>query len=86
MAEVLKQAKEKYDIVLIDTDSMNVSKDALELSNGVGAVIFVVAEGKTRFHAAKSALEAFKNRKANILGAILNKRKFPIPGFMYEGL
>src|SRR5262249_42883484 len=41
MNDILKQAKDKYDVVIFDTDSMDVSKDALELCNGVGAVVFV---------------------------------------------
>lgn len=84
MAEILKQVKEKYEIVLIDTDSLSSSKDALELSNMADAVVLVVAEGRARRHAVKSALDIFKGRKGNILGAILNKRKFPLPGFVYE--
>jgi capsular exopolysaccharide synthesis family protein len=84
MAEIINQAKAHYEMVLIDTDSLNVSKDAIELSNAVDAVVLIVAEGKTRRHAVKFALESFKKRKATVLGAILNKRKFPLPRFVYE--
>jgi len=84
MAEILKHAREAYELVLLDTDSLNTSKDALELSNTVEAVLLVAAEGLTRRHAVKSVLEVFKKRKAVILGAILNKRQFPIPKFLYE--
>lgn len=84
MLEILRLAKEKYEVILIDSDSLNFSKDALELSNAVGAVVLIVAEGKTRRQAVKLALEGLKNRKAAVLGAILNKRQFPIPRFLYE--
>jgi len=84
MANILKQARDKYEIILIDTNSLNVSKDPLELANTVDAIVLVIAEGQTRRHAVKSALEGLKSRKATILGAIINKRKFPIPGFVYE--
>ena len=86
MAEIIKYAKAHYEIVLVDTDSLNISKDALELSNTIDAVLLVIAEGRTRRHAVKYALDKFKNRKATILGAILNKRKFPLPGFLYESV
>ncbi|MBF0571958.1 MAG: AAA family ATPase [Candidatus Omnitrophica bacterium] len=84
MAEILKQAKEKYEIVLIDTDSLNNSKDALGLSNAVEAVVLIVAEGRTRRHSVKIALQGLNAMKVNLLGAILNKRTFPIPKFVYE--
>jgi len=84
MTEILRQAKAKYEMVLIDTDSVNTSKDALELSNSTDAIVLIVAEGGARLHAVKSVLEIFKKRKAIILGAILNKRKFPLPRFLYE--
>ncbi len=84
MADILKQAKLDYEIVLIDAQCMSISKDALELSNAVGSVVFIVAEGRSRLHAVKSVLENFKMRKANILGAVLNLRRYPIPEFIYE--
>jgi len=86
MTEFLKEARLKYEVILIDTDSLHTSLDALELSNEVEAVVLVVAEGITRRHAVKSALEDFKGRKANVLGAILNKRKYPLPGFVYQSV
>jgi Mrp family chromosome partitioning ATPase len=46
----------------------------------------VVGESKARRQAVKTALEGFKKRKVNILGAILNNRVFPIQKFVYDSV
>lgn len=84
MAEVLKEAKAKYELVLIDGDSITASKDALELAGAVEAAALIISEGQGRRQAVKAALATLKERKAVILGGILNNRVFPIPKFVYE--
>ena len=84
MAEVLKAARAKYEMVLIDADSIAASKDALELAGAAEATALIISEGRARRQAVKTALDTLKQRKANILGGILNNRVFPIPKFVYE--
>jgi Mrp family chromosome partitioning ATPase len=84
MAEVLKEARVKYEIILIEADSISVSKNALELAGAVEAVALVISEGRTRRQVAKTVCDTLKERKANVLGGILNNRVFPIPKFVYE--
>jgi capsular exopolysaccharide synthesis family protein len=84
MAEVLKEAKVKYDLIIIDADSIAASKDALELAGAAEATVLIFSAGRARRQAAKTAIDTLKERKANILGGILNNRVFSIPGFVYE--
>ena len=84
MAEVLKEARAKYELILIDADSITASKDALELAGAAEATALIISEGGRRRQAVKTALDTLKERKANILGGILNNRVFPIPKFVYE--
>ena len=76
MAEVLKEARAKYELILIDGDSITASKDALELAGAVEAAALIISEGRARRQAVKTALDTLKQRKANILGGILNNRVF----------
>lgn len=84
MADVLKEAKTKYDLVIIDADSISASKDALELAAAAEATVLIISAGRARRQAAKTALDTLKERKAVILGGILNNRVFSIPKFVYE--
>ena len=69
-----------------DADSITASKDALELAGAAEAAALIISEGprRARRQAVKTALDTLKERKANILGGILNNRVFPIPKFVYE--
>ena len=78
------EAKAKSELVLIDADSITASKDARELAGAVEAAALIISEGRSRRQAVKTALDTLKQRKANILGGILNNRVFPIPKFVYE--
>lgn len=84
MAEILKQAKAKYELVLVNTDALSASKVILKLSSIAEAVAIIVSEGKVRHQVVKLALDELKKRHANILGGIINNRTFPIPKFIYE--
>lgn len=84
MADLIKQAKEKFEVILIDCADMREYKDASILSTIVDGVALVVNEGKTRRQVIKAALEPLREKKANILGVILNNRTFPIPERIYR--
>ena len=84
MSELLKTVRERYEIVLIDGANLKDSKDALALCSYADGVALVVNEGKTRRQVVKSAIALLEQKKANLLGVILNNRAFVIPGFIYN--
>jgi capsular exopolysaccharide synthesis family protein len=84
MRAIVEEAKKKYELILIDSASLNSSKDTIKLLNMAEAMTLVISEGHVRRYAVKSALESLNGRKVNILGAVLNKRVYPIPEFIYE--
>jgi Mrp family chromosome partitioning ATPase len=84
MKNLIKIAREKYDLVLVDSAPLREYKDAAILSTVTDGVIVVVKDRKTRRHVVKNALEPLKVRKANILGLILNNRRFVIPKMIYD--
>lgn len=85
-AEVIKKAKEKYEMVLVDCANLNDYRDALAVSAHVEGVAVVIKEGKTRRQVVKNAIAPLTEKKANLIGVILNKRVFSIPGFIYQSV
>jgi Mrp family chromosome partitioning ATPase len=88
MKRILNVLKRRYDYVVLDTSP---------IWNGGGArvseyealadgVILVVEAEKVRWEAAMRSKERLKKTNAKIMGAILNKRRFHIPGWLYEKL
>jgi len=83
MRQLLEEAGEKYDLVLIAAPDLK-HRDSILLAAQTDGLILVVNEGKTRKQAALKCLEPVIARKANILGVILNNRTFSIPKAIYD--
>ncbi len=84
MQEVIREMKEKYELILMGCAALNEFKDGAMLSLNVDGVILVVNEGKTRRQVVKNAILPLEQKKANLIGAILNNRTFPIPEKIYK--
>jgi capsular exopolysaccharide synthesis family protein len=82
--ELIKKAEKHYDIILVDTPNLKNYQDATVLSSQVAAVVITIAEGQTRHEVLAASLAPLKDKKAPIMGAVLNKRSFAIPGFLYD--
>lgn len=86
MSDVIKMAKEKYEIVLLAGADLKNFTDSVVLSHITDALIIVVNEGKVRRQVIKYALSPLMERKVNIMGAIINNRNFVIPKVIYDRL
>ncbi|REJ15368.1 MAG: capsular biosynthesis protein [Bacillaceae bacterium] len=72
MVELLKEAYDHYDIVIIDSPPLLAVADAQILANQVDASIMVVASGKTEREAALKGKESLLSAKSKLLGVVLN--------------
>jgi Mrp family chromosome partitioning ATPase len=84
MAELIKSAKTRYDIILVDAPSLSRHKDSQLIVGSTDSVCLVISEIETRRQAAKAAILPLVEKKTVFLGAILNKRIFPIPKWLYK--
>ncbi|MEW4265834.1 CpsD/CapB family tyrosine-protein kinase [Priestia megaterium] len=75
MTELLKEMKDKFDMVVFDTPPVLAVADAQILANQVDGSILVVSSGKTDKEAALKAKELLIKANAKVLGAVLNNRK-----------
>lgn len=73
VAEMLKQARETYDIVLIDSSPVIGIADAPLLSRFVDAVVFVVEANRANGRVTRSAVRRLRDMNAHIVGAIVTK-------------
>lgn len=86
MHDLLKHAKDKYDIVLVDVAPLNEHKDGVVLAPSLDGTVIVLNEGETKRHIVKIVTTALMNNKASVLGAVLNNRTYPIPEKIYKKL
>ncbi len=78
--------KRDFDYLVFDSPPVNVYPDAPVLGSLVDGVVFVVYAGRTRREVVRSAKEQLQMAQANILGVVLNRRKYVIPGIIYQRL
>jgi Mrp family chromosome partitioning ATPase len=74
----------EFSYVLIDAPPVNDSADALMLGQLSDGVILVLEANSTRREAARRAKENLESANVPVLGAVLNKRTFPIPKILYN--
>jgi capsular exopolysaccharide synthesis family protein len=84
MSDLIKRIQGKYDLIFINSADLKNFIDAVVLSSVIDGVILVVNEGKTRRHVVKNAIIPLEQKKVNILGIILNNRKYVIPKIIYK--
>jgi capsular exopolysaccharide synthesis family protein len=72
MREFLLQAREEYDIVIVDTPPVNIITDAALLGSSADGVVLVARSGVTDAAALTYAVEQLRHVRAPLLGVVLN--------------
>jgi len=75
MDDVLGEALEQFDMILIDTPPVLAVTDAQILANRCDGTILVVKSGETQIDAAKKAKELLLSANGKLLGTVLNQKK-----------
>ncbi|MCF6149214.1 MAG: polysaccharide biosynthesis tyrosine autokinase [Candidatus Kuenenia sp.] len=84
LPEIISAAKERYEIIFVDYPNLKNIKDVALLSSYLDGIVLVVNEGKTRRHTIKALISPLEQKNSNIIGVILNNRKYVIPQMIYE--
>jgi capsular exopolysaccharide synthesis family protein len=78
--------KGRFEYVLLDSAAVGVDPEATMLCEMADAVVLVVKHGGTRREVARRTKEMIERAGGRVLGVVLNKRRFPIPEFLYRRL
>ncbi|RJR35233.1 MAG: tyrosine-protein kinase family protein [Desulfobacteraceae bacterium] len=78
--------KVRFDLVLIDSPPLEVSSDGLALARNSDGVVLVVEAEKTRWPVVENLKNSVLRYGGNILGVVLNKRRYYIPQWIYQWL
>lgn len=83
MRELLQEAREVYDYVLIDLPPVLPVADALVLGAMVDGVVLVIDSGEVKVDLARDVKNQLQHAGANILGVVLNKVRSEHHGYGY---
>jgi len=81
-----QELRREFDFVLIDTPALNLYSDAVALGRVADGAIVVLEADSTRRESALKGLQSLRDAHIEVLGAVLNRRTFPIPDFVYRRL
>lgn len=75
-----------FDNILIDCRSLHQSSDAAVLASNVDGVVVVVEAGQSRREEIINAQRTIEQAGGKFLGFVLNKRRYPVPEWLYKRL
>lgn len=78
--------KEEFDLVVIDSPAELNSTESVLISCNTDGVILVIEADRTRRDALAGLAARIADNGGTVLGAVLNKRRYHIPGFLYRRL
>lgn len=84
VSELLELMKRDYEFVIFDTPPLCEDNAIIRLAGMMDGIILVLESERVRWEVARRAKERLQQAQGNILGVILNKRKFHVPDWAYN--
>ncbi len=75
-----------FDYILLDCPALSISDEAAMLASKIDGVIIVVEADRTRREQIRNSKQAIETADGNLLGLVLNKRQYTVPGWIYNRL
>ena len=86
LQEAFGKLRNHFDWILVDGPPVTVSTEAAALSAVADATVLVLRAESTRSEVADRAARIIHQSGGNLVGAVLNQRRFHIPSFLYRHL
>jgi capsular exopolysaccharide synthesis family protein len=83
---MLSELRRRFAYITIDASPLIGSPEGGQVSRLADCVVLVIRFGHTRRQLPERALELLEDAGAEVLGTVLNRRRFYIPRFVYERL
>jgi Mrp family chromosome partitioning ATPase len=84
--DCIQQLRAAFDYILVDCPALNAAGELFSLAPLVDGVIMVVEAGTTRTDQILYAEKSIEFARGKLIGYILNKRTFTVPGWLYKRL
>ncbi|MFQ5511642.1 MAG: tyrosine-protein kinase family protein [Candidatus Krumholzibacteriia bacterium] len=84
MPRLVAEALQHYDTVIIDAPPVISCPETPAMTGFVDGVVLVVQAERTRREVVLRSMESIANFQGNVLGVVLNRKKYYIPEFLYR--
>jgi Mrp family chromosome partitioning ATPase len=85
-SDLMDEMKFIFDFILVDTTPITMCPESRQIASKVDGVVLVLEPGKSRIQIAERAKMEIESAGGQLLGVILNRRKFYIPKWLYRML
>ncbi|NNE09318.1 MAG: CpsD/CapB family tyrosine-protein kinase [Gemmatimonadetes bacterium] len=86
VSRFLAEAKAQYGAVVLDGPPVIPYPEAVHIASAADGVVFIIESERTKREIVARAKDALDAVDANILGVVLNRRRYVIPEFLYRQL
>ncbi len=84
LARTIQQLRSRYELVIVDGMSLAEGPGAYDLLRCADGALFVIEHRRFSVAQIRSYLSRLERLDIRIIGAVLNKRKYPIPSIVYN--
>jgi capsular exopolysaccharide synthesis family protein len=81
---LVEEAMSVYETVIFDAPSVLNYPETPPMTAFVDGVVMIVRAGKTKREVVQRSLETVTKANGRVLGVVLNRKKYYIPGFVYK--
>jgi hypothetical protein len=81
---LIKQLRLRFQYLAIDCPALGTSSDVLGLAPLVDGIVLVVEADRTRKSQIRNAERQIEAAGGKLLGLVLNKRRYPVPDYIYD--
>jgi polysaccharide biosynthesis transport protein len=86
MRALLPELQREFDYVLIDAPPIESGDDCVVLGRSSEGIVLVLRANSSRRETARKAVRDLESANVRVLGAVLNRRTFPVPESIYRKL
>jgi hypothetical protein len=80
----LQMLRKAFDFILIDCQSLNDSGEVAFIAPATEGVVLVVEANQTRREQVHHSIKEIKMANGNLIGCVMNKRRYSIPNWLYR--
>jgi Mrp family chromosome partitioning ATPase len=84
LPKTVERASGQYQYTIVSCPPIADMYESMGFFKKVDGTVLVVEAGRIRYEIIEQALRVLQESGANVLGAVLNKRRFPIPQWLYR--
>jgi len=85
-SRTLHVLEKQFDSIVFDSAPVLTSPETAILASKLNGLVLVIHADATNRETVSSTLHELKSANANVLGAVLNRKRYYIPNFIYQGV